>query len=203
MLTAGEVHVWRVALDAGAGPEAALSSAELAHADRLRGHLARERYLASHRALRAILAAVTGGPLEFAASDHGKPYLPAAPRVRFNLSHSHGLALVAAALDVEVGVDVEHLRPMPDCAAIAARFFPPSEAAALQATPADARESEFFRRWTRIEAALKAQGIGLHGAGVELPDDMTVENVEAGESYAAAVAAASRSARVVYRDGFW
>ena len=35
------------------------------------------------------------------------------------------MALVAVARDVEVGVDIERVRPLPEYAAIAQRFFPP------------------------------------------------------------------------------
>ena len=91
MLKPGEVHVWLV---------------------RLRGETAALRRECSHQALRAILETVTGAPVEFAVAEKGKPYLPGAPEVRFNLAHSHELALVAVALGVDVGVDIERLRPL-------------------------------------------------------------------------------------------
>jgi hypothetical protein len=57
--------------------------------------------------------------------------------------------------------------------------------------PAEAREKEFFSRWTAIEAVLKARGIGLYGAGTEPDGEWTVLPVEAGRGYTAAVAACS------------
>jgi 4'-phosphopantetheinyl transferase len=163
VLRAGEVHVWRVR---------------------------RER---APEALRAILGSETSAPLEFAVAEKGKPYLPGAPEVKFNLSRSHEMALIAVALGVEVGVDVERLRPLPEYAAIAERFFPPSERGVLD-------ERDFFRRWTRIEAALKARGVGLYGAGAELEGPWTVEEIDAGPGYAAAVAAAGEGITVVVHD---
>jgi 4'-phosphopantetheinyl transferase len=145
--------------------------------------------LPSRDALRAILGRYTAGDLEFAHGPHGKPYLRDAPQLRFNLSHSGGVSLVAVALDVEVGVDIERLRPMPDCQAVAERFLAPEDAAALAETPAVEREREFFIRWTRSEAMWKARGIGLYGAGMALDGDWTVVPIDAGEEYAAAVAA--------------
>jgi 4'-phosphopantetheinyl transferase len=198
VLTNGEVRVWRVHLDAIDGrdlPE--LSSAESERAARIVNEAGRARYISSHRALRWILSQLTGEPLDFAIAERGKPFLPAAPHLRFSLSHSGSVAVVAAALDTEVGVDVERIRALPDCVAIAERFFPPSEAEALAATPPEAREREFFRRWTRIEAVLKAQGVGLHGAGAEFPPNWMVQEIEAKGGYAAAVAAgAALSVRV-------
>jgi 4'-phosphopantetheinyl transferase len=144
----------------------------------------------AHEALRTILETVTGAPVEFAVAEKGKPYLPGAPEVRFNLAHSHDLALIAVALGVDVGVDIERLRPLPEYAAIAERFFPPSEREGLD-------ERDFFRRWTRIEAKLKARGVGLYGAGAELGGDWTVESIDAGEGFAAAVAVERAAMRVV------
>jgi len=48
------------------------------------------------------------------------------------------------------------IRPHRDWDAIAERFFLPSEAAAFLASPDADRDSEFFRRWTRLEAMWKA-----------------------------------------------
>ncbi len=161
MLKPGEVHVWLV------------------------------RSGDAHQALRTILETVTGAPVEFAVAEKGKPYLPGAPEVKFNLAHSHEMALVAVALGAEVGVDIERLRPLPEYAAIAERFFPPSEREGLD-------ERNFFRRWTRIEAKLKARGVGIYGAGAELGGEWTVEEIDAGEGFAAAVAVERAGMRVKF-----
>jgi 4'-phosphopantetheinyl transferase len=110
------------------------------------------------------------------------------------------MALVGVALEVGVGVDIEFLRPIPEHAAIAERFFPPRDAQALAATPAAEREGDFFRRWTRIEAMLKARGIGLYGAGAELEGAWTVCEIDAGDGFAAAAAAAGEGMRAVVHD---
>ena len=191
------VDVWVVALDTGTGwlPP---TPAEAGNAARLVSEPLRRRYLRSHAALRAILATYTAAPLDFAMAEHGKPYLPAFPDLRFNLSHSHDMALVAVTRGMEIGVDVERFRPMQECMAIAERFFPPLEAAELAAVPPEGREVEFFRLWTRIEAKLKARGIGLYGAGQELDGEWTVVPIEVGPEYSASVAAncAGLTARV-------
>jgi 4'-phosphopantetheinyl transferase len=201
MLIPGEVAVWRVRLD---DPRLAAlpapSAGEESHAERFHSGAARERYLLAHRALRAILGRATGVPLDFAATEKGKPYLPGAPQLKFSLSRSHGMALIALALDVDVGVDVERLRHIAEYGAIAERFFPPSEAAAFADTPPAGRERDFFRRWTRVEAMLKARGVGLYGAGAELDGEWTVREIEACEGYAGAVAASAGGMRVVVED---
>jgi len=120
--------------------------------------------------------------------------------LRFSLSRSQGMALIAAALETDAGVDAERLRPIPEYEAIAERFFPPSEAAAFAETPAGGRERDFFRRWTRIEAMLKARGVGLYGAGEELAGEWTVAEIDAGEGFVGAVAAARAGMRVLTHD---
>ena len=186
-----DVDVWLVNLEA-AGDWLPPTLAEAERAARLVSAALQRRYLHSHAALRAILGRYATAALDFAVGEHGKPYLPALPELRFNLSHSHEMALIAVSREVEVGVDVERLRPLPECMAIAERFFPPVDAAALAEVAPDAREAEFFRRWTRIEAMLKACGVGLYGAGRTLDGDWAVLPVEVGPHYYAAVAASRK-----------
>ncbi|HWB83276.1 MAG TPA: 4'-phosphopantetheinyl transferase superfamily protein [Bryobacteraceae bacterium] len=201
MLKPGEVHVWRVDLDRSAERwHAEPIAEEVARAARFQSEEMRKRYLVSHAALRATLAAEAGTHLELACDGNGKPYLANARRLRFNLSHSGSRALIGAALHVEVGVDIEQIRPMPEHLAIAERFFPPADFAELAASPESLREREFFRRWTRIEALLKARGVGLYGAGTIPEGEWSVAEVDAGDGFAAAVAGAASNLLIVCHD---
>jgi len=89
---------------------------------------------------------------------------------------------------------------VPDHSQIAERFFPPSELAALVAVPEACREREFFRRWTRMEAMLKANGVGLFGLGTEINGDWTLEEIDAGEGFVATVAAVGAGMQVVMKE---
>jgi 4'-phosphopantetheinyl transferase len=140
-------------------------------------------------ALQVILERAAGQSVTIGHEPQGKPYLPALPNLKFSLAHGRGKALVAVAAGIEVGVDIERLRPMPDLARVAERFLPPGDAEALAETPEPDREREFFRRWTRAEALWKAAGLGLYGAGSIPAGDWHVEDIDAGPEYAAAVAA--------------
>jgi 4'-phosphopantetheinyl transferase len=192
-VNAGEAHVWRVRLDADLELPAP-TAGELARAGRFRHERQREQYLRSHGALRAILATLTTARLDFAVTPAGKPYLPAAPQLQFNLSHSERMALVGVACEIEIGVDVEHVRPLSNFVAMAERFFPESETAALTG------EADFFRRWTRIEAVVKARGAGLYGMGVEPSGDWTIAEIDAGPEYSAAVALPRPEILIVEHD---
>jgi 4'-phosphopantetheinyl transferase len=179
MLTPGTIDIWQIRLDDVTVPPP--TPGELARAAKFRTPELAARYLKSHAAMRDILARYTTAPLEFALHEHGKPYLPLSPELHFNLSHSHEMALLAVA-EYEVGVDIEKLRPMPRYAEVAERFFPSSEE-----MPVD--EVQFFFRWTRIEARLKARGTGLFGLSSEPERRFTIKDVPVPEGFAGAVAA--------------
>lgn len=155
------VDVWQVPLDV---PEAALEDAkallspdERARMERFRFPVDQARFAVGRAALRRLLGEVVGIPPEavaFGYGPQGKPHVRNAPLdVRFNVSHSHGLALVAITLGRKVGIDVEQRRPVADAEAIARRYFLPAEAAL--------GEEAFLPLWTRKEAVLKASGLGL------------------------------------------
>jgi 4'-phosphopantetheinyl transferase len=183
--------VWRVRLDEVTVPPP--THGELARAARFRSEEVAARYLKSHGAMRDILSRFTTAPLEFALHEHGKPHLPLSPELRFNLAHSHEMALVAVALDREVGVDIEHLRPLPQFERIADRFFPPS-------VPRPAGEADFFRHWTRIEAVLKARGIGLYGAASDPEGEWTIEEVPVPDGFTGAVAGEGTGLKISVHD---
>ncbi|HKZ14996.1 MAG TPA: 4'-phosphopantetheinyl transferase superfamily protein [Solirubrobacterales bacterium] len=158
----GEVDVWRVGLGA-----------------------------AARRALREILAGYLGGTaagVELVVEERGKPRLAdPAPALSFNLSHSGGLALVAVASGgIEVGVDVEQVRPRRDLVRLAARWLPEGDAEAVAAAPAAEREGVFYAAWTRYEARAKCTGAGISGPAPG-PEVVAVP-VDIDPGYAAAVA---------------
>jgi 4'-phosphopantetheinyl transferase len=122
----------------------------------------RSRWGAARGTLREVLGRTLGcGPaeVEFGYGPHGKPRL-AGSEVRFNISHSGALAVIALAR-VEVGVDAELPRARRSDA-IARRFYAPGEIERLFAEEEAARRADaFFRLWTCKEAFLKVTGEGL------------------------------------------
>lgn len=164
------LRMWWLRLDdlPDAAALATLSADEIARGQRFAFEGLRRRHLASHVALRAILAQQTGQPaaaLVFGAGPFGKPFLQSPAACIFNMSHSDDVAVIAVApgapAGTEIGVDVEVLRPMRDAIALAERNFTAAEQRALLAAPLDQRDLAFMRGWTRKEACLKAIGSGL------------------------------------------
>ncbi|MDA1316148.1 MAG: 4'-phosphopantetheinyl transferase superfamily protein [Acidobacteria bacterium] len=169
-LTTSEVHIWRARLDAP--PSAAtnfhnlLSADERERAARFRFDKHRRRFTVARGILRTLLGRYLEREpqdLTLGYSDHGKPFLAGTPEpdLRFNLSHSHDLALFAFTAGRDIGIDVEQIRPDRSTREIAERFFSRREVEALFALPTEQQTAGFFRCWTRKEAYIKAKGKGM------------------------------------------
>ncbi len=214
-------HVWAVDLERETHTLAeALSADEWMRADRFVFEKHRAHFVAARGYLRAILAKYMQckpGELAFFYGEHGKPAL-APPwdksQLRFNLSHSDGLALIAVSMRHEIGVDVEHLsRKVGQMKDIAKRSFASGEYERLCALPREEQRRAFFCCWTRKEAYLKAMGTGLThslknfevslGRKAELLwikkgniEDWTLQHLEPAEGYVGAVAIAGKDVEV-------
>lgn len=168
-LTAGEVHLWWVWLDGQAARTARLAETlsfdERQRAQAFRFDVDRARFVARRGVLRALLGRylrLESDQISFTYGEWGKPALaePAEP-IRFNLTHSGGLALYAFAWERDIGVDLEAVKPLRDMARLVEQFFSPQEREAWQSLSAAGRVEGFYRCWTRKEAFLKALGVGL------------------------------------------
>ena len=69
--------------------------------------------------------------------------------------------MVAVTRNHNIGVDVERIRADMHLERLAERFFSPSEVSELAALPPEQKVLGFFNCWTRKEAYIKAQGLGL------------------------------------------
>jgi 4'-phosphopantetheinyl transferase len=185
-----QIEVWRVDLDAPA--PAVLSPDELARAQRYANAEHGRRWAAARAALRVLLGERLGLAPEavaFAHGPHGKPQLPGAA-LRFNLSHTGAVALVALAEGRDVGVDVERADRRSHAVE---RALTAGERAALGAGD---RRLELLRVWCRKEALAKAIGGGLGWAperfDTSAPGPYALADVDAGAGYVAALAVAGR-----------
>jgi 4'-phosphopantetheinyl transferase len=164
-----EVHVWAWALEPAVADLAAhieiLDQQERERMQRFHFAPDRARYAVAHANLRRILGAYLDQPaagLRFHAKGFGKPELhPSKPSssLHFSLSHSRSIAVLAVSNGQPVGVDVEEVRPIePE---VADMHFSTSERSQLNQLQGDAWPLGFYRCWTRKEAILKAEGVGL------------------------------------------
>ena len=224
ILRTDTAHVWAVDLERETLDDhilaETLSADEWARANRFLFEKHRAHFVAARGCLRAILAKYMEckpGELAFFYGEHGKPAL-ASPwnksQLRFNLSHSAGLALIAVSLRCDIGVDVEHLdRKVGQLKDIAKRFFASGEYERLCALPREEQRRAFFCCWTRKEAYLKAVGTGLAhslknfevslGRKAKLLwikkgniEDWTLLHLEPAEGYVGSVAIAKKDVEV-------
>jgi 4'-phosphopantetheinyl transferase len=166
------VHCWSVRLDARperlAALDATLGAEERARSARFRFERDRRRFVVAHGTLRDLLGRyldVDPQRIGYAYNAFGKPQLGAelGGRLRFNLSHSGDLALIAVAAGIDVGIDVERIREDSprELAELARRFFSPAEVENLRGVPPHLYAREFCRHWTKKEAYVKARGEDL------------------------------------------
>lgn len=159
--------MWRAATEAVSDLDRLtqlLTDDERRRADRFRFPRDRERFMAARGRLRLILSRYAQRDpkdFRFTVGQYGKPDLVDGGDLRFNVSHSHQLALYAFTRQREVGVDIEFIRPDFGTLDIAENYFSPIELAALRALPTDMHTDAFFTCWTRKEAYIKARGEGL------------------------------------------
>jgi len=212
-LKTSRVHVWRISLDQ---PDqtlerfrGTLEPDELDRAGRFHFEKHRRHFIVARGFLRSVVARYVETlpeALRFAYGVYGKPDLASEHNLRFNLSHSNEVALLAVTLDAELGVDVEHIRADFASEDIARRFFSRAEVETFNALAPEQRVEAFFRCWTRKEAYIKAIGKGLSQALDEFdvtlapdtpaallrtkdddPSRWLLSDIEVGEGYAGAL----------------
>jgi 4'-phosphopantetheinyl transferase len=237
-LADADIMVFRVRLAAGNGddpPDAlpewnVLADDERVRASRFVRPCDRRRFAVCRGSLRMILGRLLNRPaqsMSFRSGPGGKPELaPGSDRerrssLRFNVTHSDELALIAVSLERELGVDVERIRTISESARIVESYFTPSELAQFRSLDPSRRDAAFLRGWTRKEAILKAKGVGLAGLATAfetmfgttelstrftpaapLPrvGDWSLWEAAAGAQYVAALAVADAVAKAVIDD---
>jgi 4'-phosphopantetheinyl transferase len=220
-----EVHIWRAHLPSkspSVDDPLSLSAEEQARAFRFAFAPDREDFIVARNILRQLLGSylqIPPGEVPIETLEEGKPTLSLSaklPRLRFNLSHSHGVALYAFSIDCELGIDVEKIRPEVASEGIENHFFSPRERAELAALSPELRQVGLFLCWTRKEAYIKAIGGALHTslANVEVSlspgrppllssadqAKWTLYSLEPGKGYVGALVAEGRDHHLRYWD---
>jgi len=215
-LQTGEVHVWRIELEQ---PDellrkfhTTLDTDELERAARFYFEKHRRHFIAGRGFLRDVLSRYLNArpeALKFSYGAYGKPALAGEHEqhaLRFNMSHSHNVALLAITEEKQLGVDVEYIRSDFASEDIARRFFSRLEVESFNALAREEQVAAFFRCWTRKEAFIKATGKGLSqpleafdvtlapalpAALLRVEDDdasrWSISDLDAGTDYAAAL----------------
>ena len=181
-LLASAIHVWTIPLcipeNVFSTLRKILSDDEQVRASRFHFEKDARHFTVARGSVRSILGAYTQSRAEdirFVYSAQGKPSLhrPVSD-IRFNVSHSRDLALLAVALGRDLGVDVEWKNKDIEVEKLAERFFSIQEHRSLLSQAPELKIAAFFRGWTSKEAFLKAQGMGLSRSLNSFDVDMNV-----------------------------
>ena len=185
-LEANEVHVWHASTERFAplldSLASLLDASERARGDAYFAQVDRQRHLVTRGVLRTLVGHYAGkspNAVRFDVGAFGKPSVssPDHARLRFNVSHSGDIVLLAFARTGDLGVDVEQWNDRlgePERTRIGDYVFSDEERAAIaQLSSAAERERAFYALWSRKEAYLKGTGAGISGglAHVEVSID--------------------------------
>jgi 4'-phosphopantetheinyl transferase len=226
-LNSTELQIWFVNLAVSDSELPAfadvLSADERERAARFRFEKDRRRFTVCRGTLRMLLQKYLGcaaDTVQFEYASQGKPRVSSHQDFCFNVSHSGDAALMAFTRGCELGVDLEHVREIPELTAVASRFFAPEEYRELVALPLSEQKQAFFQCWTRKEAYIKATGEGLLAQldqfqvtvgeqcrfvhinhDIEEAARWTLQNLELKEGYVGAVAyrAPARRVQIIVR----
>src|SRR5207244_4984039 len=165
-LASDEVHSWCASLDVppetSARLYATLTPDERTRSARFQFERDQQRFIVARGVLRDLLGRylqTQPSQINFVYNAFGKPDLSPefANRLKFNLSHSVGFALIAVATASNVGVDLEYIRSHSDYVDIARRFFSAAEVDYLIALSSHLFAETFFSCCPTNEAYLKAR----------------------------------------------
>ncbi|MCW8924107.1 MAG: 4'-phosphopantetheinyl transferase superfamily protein, partial [Gammaproteobacteria bacterium] len=146
-----------------------LSTEEQARAQRFKFEIHRNRFIISHGFMRSVLARylnIEPVRILYLYGDRGKPSLISfdcdSLGLKFNMSHTQDITLLAVTRNAELGIDVEFIDQESDWKNIAHQFFTQSEQQSLFSLAKEKQRKAFYQLWTRKEAYMKMLGDGLY-----------------------------------------
>ena len=167
-IKAGEIQVWVARLDEQKTSDfwELLEDEEKMRALRIKNPVGSRHFVVARGILRCLLGAyldLDPVQLVFQYGLQGKPALSGCLKktLSFNLSHSENLAVYGFAEGLQVGVDIEQIRPLDDLDAMANMTFSSAECFELKARTGAEKLDLFYMLWTCKEAVLKMMGSGL------------------------------------------
>lgn len=144
-----------------------LSPDELVRGARFHFERDRRQFAVTRALVRTVLsryADIEPHEWRFGKGEFGRPFIlnQDAPKLSFNLSHTHGMVVLAVSQFPVMGVDVEDFVQRAAPLDVANAYFSPREVADLTALPLQAQQERFFHYWTLKESYIKAEGRGLN-----------------------------------------
>ena len=166
-LSENEIHVWQIDIESQLQYLETywshLSNLEQSRASKFRFEIHKNKYIIRTGILRILLSnyrMCQPNEIEFKIGEFGKPKLTNSD-LAFNLSHSKNKAIIAIAINLQLGIDIEYIDEKIKAKEIAGNFFSNEEIKQLCALEDVKLADGFFNIWTKKEAFIKAIGTGL------------------------------------------
>lgn len=144
-----------------------MSPDELKRADKFHFEIDKNRYVCARGILRTLIFCQSGikpSFIKYHLTQYGKPELEKdlnKSSLKFNLSHSKNCLCIGITYDIEIGVDIEFIDPIPELTDLAKTYLSPKEYEHIIKLPEQHRYRDFYLLWTKKEAITKALGQGL------------------------------------------
>ena len=166
-----QVHVWMINISDFYGQpkkfEHFLNRTEKTRAAQFKYDDSRQNFIICRGALRFLLSRYLDenpAKIDIKPNPEGKPVLTEEHHhhdLEFNISHSEEVCLIALSQNLEVGVDVEALKPLTDLEDMANSFLSMRELGDFLSSSPEKKLTMFYDLWSAKEALLKAIGCGL------------------------------------------
>ncbi|MBT8450235.1 MAG: 4'-phosphopantetheinyl transferase superfamily protein [Gammaproteobacteria bacterium] len=186
-----EIHVWKISLfDPRPDELEILSRNELQRSHDFKNETARKTYVCSRLIMRWLFASYLKQPaseLKFQTTQHGKPFLVGnTTELKFNLSHSGAVMLLAVSPIIELGIDIEQHKEIKNWEKIAQKVFDTQLVRSLKQQKQP--EKAFISAWTEFEARQKSHGEGIFGKKISpihntVSINMNIDGFEASLCY--------------------
>ncbi|CAN5532164.1 hypothetical protein BH10ACI2_BH10ACI2_07030 [soil metagenome] len=166
-LLSGNLHVCSIKIDRSQEHifKSCLSTNEVKRAMKFRHPEDRADFVVCRGVLRRLLGEYVGiepGHVEISYTRDGKPFVDQhSTNIKFNISHSHEIALFAFSKDFDLGIDIERLDVNIIDPGMISHCLHPNEIETFQALEVDKKAIFFFNCWTGKEAYLKLRGDGF------------------------------------------
>lgn len=166
-----EVHIWNYLLDV-TNPDvdffySLLNEEEKKGIDKIKLQGVRNRRIISKAIVKDIISKYLGiniSQIKFLYNRFGKPVLPEEINLsglRFNISHSNGLGIIALIKKNQIGVDIEEIVELEDINDIIHTCFSKNEQYLFNDLELSEKTNLFYKIWTGKEAFIKAIGQGF------------------------------------------
>jgi 4'-phosphopantetheinyl transferase len=171
-LLQSDLHMWVALYHQWTGPDCAersrviLTRDELDTEKRFRFEEDRLRYRTTRFVVRTVLsryAPIRAADWRFKTNIFGRPEIlnPEGEDLRFNISHSRGVIVLALTRARDVGVDVERVNGFDISWDLVTRYFASDEIAQLAGSSGASFQRKFYEFWTLKESYIKARGLGF------------------------------------------